>query len=310
MRMYASDVSGTTSTFYMWKNGGETSGSRWNEIDIETFGKNPTLWQSNPIWEYNDNDQNIKRWEGYHGGLQISKTWVTFGMEWTPNYIAWFNNGVEVRRIIKGQNAPSGTDPVGNITDPMKMCFNHWSAFSVEWLGPFNTADLPSYQFVDWLTYRPWNGNGFDGVSIRHDFNNINEVTNSFNISTHTFGDNRCDFTTKSVGVVNGYLWLGIFPAGQEKPPVAPITTGIEELESNEVVSISPQPFSTSSTIQLKTGSLIESIGVYNSEGKMMNLLKGNNSDRMTFGNELKTGLYYIQINSSNGAYTTKIVKQ
>ena len=231
-------------------------------------------------------------------------------MEWTPNYIAWFNNGTEVRRITKGQNAPSGTDPVGNITDPMKMCFNHWSAIQVDWLGPFNVADLPSYQFVDWLTYQPWNGTGFDAVSIRHDFNSLQEVKNAFNISTHTFGDNRCDFSTKAVGVVNGYLWLGIFSAGQEKAPLAEIPTGLEEVQSGEAFYLSPQPFSSSTTLNLKTGNSIETINIYNSAGKLVEIINGNNSEKITFGNELMNGLYHLQINSNKGVYSAKVLKQ
>ena len=310
MSMYSSDVSGTTSTFFLWKNGGETSTSRWNELDIETFGKNPTRWQSNPIWEYTDTDQKKKSWEGLHNGIQIAKTWVTFTLEWTPDYIAWFNNGTEVRRITKGQNAPLGNDPVGNISDPMKMCFNHWSAFSVEWLGAFNSTDLPSYQFVDWLTYQAWNGTGFDAVSIRNDFNTISDVTRNFYISSHTYAENRCDFSRDAVGVVNGYLWLGIFTAGDERAPLAEIPTGFEKLGSDEVFSISPQPFSTSTTLNLKTGSSIEMINIYNSAGKLIEVVKGNNSGKMTFGNDLTTGLYHLQINSTNGVYSAKVLKQ
>jgi endo-1,3-1,4-beta-glycanase ExoK len=310
MKMYSSDVSGTTSTFFLWKNGGETSTLRWNELDIETFGKNPTRWQSNPIWEYTDTDQTKKSWEGIHDGIQIAKTWVTFTLEWTPNYIAWFNNGTEVRRITKGQNAPLGTDPVSNISDPMKMCFNHWSSFSVDWLGTFNAADLPSYQFVDWLTYQAWNGTGFDDVSIRYDFNTISEVKRNFSISTHTYAENRCDFSKSAVGVVNGYLWLGIFETDQERAPLAEIPAGIEKTESNTTFSISPQPFSTFTTLNVKTGSSIEAINIFNSEGKLVEIVKGNNSDKIIFGNELLNGLYHLQINSNNGIYSAKVLKQ
>lgn len=217
-RMYSSNVSGTTSTFFMWKNGGEGPASRWNEIDIETFGKESNSWQSNPIWEYNAADGNTKRWEGKHYDFPIAKTWVIFALEWTPNYIAWFTNGKEVRRILKGQNAPQGTDPVGNIADPMRMCFNHWAAPG-DWLGPFNDAQLPSFQFVDWFTYQKWNGTGFDPVSIRQDFTTVADITNNYNISTHTFDPNVCDFSTQNVGVVNGMLWLSITKKGASAPP-------------------------------------------------------------------------------------------
>jgi len=235
--MYSSDVSGTTSTFFLWKNGGETSTISWNELDIETFGKSADTWQSNPIWEYNDTDTDIKRWEETHTGIPIAKTWVKFTLEWTPNYIAWYNNDVEVRRIVKGENVPAshfryGDDPVGYIADPMRMAFNHWATFPGDWLGPWDDANLPSYQFVDWVTYQAWNGTGFDAVSIRQDFNDITDITDNYSISTHTFDDNQCQFSTNSVGVTNGYMWLGIFNSTQERPPV-----GAEIPASNNPIS-------------------------------------------------------------------------
>ena len=228
MMMYSSDVSGTTSTFFLWKDRGYESNVYWNEIDIETFGKSPNEWQSNPIWQYNNSDQVVKRWEEEHSDIPIANTWVKFTLEWTPSYIAWFNNDVEVRRIVLGQNVPpnhfrynngDSRDPVQYIRDPMRVCFNHWASYPGEWLGPWNPADLPSFQFVDWFTYQPWNGSGFDPVSIRYDFNTLSEVTSAFTISNHTFDENQCDFVSSAVGVVNGHLWLGIFSRGQERAP-------------------------------------------------------------------------------------------
>ena len=54
--MYSSDKSGTTSTFFMWKEGSTEANVRWNELDVETFGKSADSWQSNPIWEYSSAD--------------------------------------------------------------------------------------------------------------------------------------------------------------------------------------------------------------------------------------------------------------
>ncbi|MES2775592.1 MAG: family 16 glycosylhydrolase [Bacteroidota bacterium] len=218
-KMYSSDMSGTTSTFFLWKEGSTEPNIQWNEIDVETFGKSANSWQSNPIWEYETNDYNPRRWEAFHNAIPIANKFVTFTVEWTPGYIAWYNNGTQVRRILKGQNAPQGNDPVGNIADAMRMCFNHWATFPGNWLGPFNPADLPSFQFVDWFTYQKWNGTGFDPVSIRNDFNNLAEVTTNYNISTHTFGDNQCTFRAANVGVVNGMLWLSITGWNNARPP-------------------------------------------------------------------------------------------
>ncbi len=448
--MYASNVSGTTSTFFMWKDGSTEANVQWNELDIETFGKSANSWQSNPIWEYETNDANTKRWEGFHNTIPIAKTWVKFTLEWTPNYIAWFNNGTEVRRILKGQNAPSGTDPVGNIADPMRMCFNHWATYPGNWLGAFNAADLPSFQFVDWFTYQKWNGTGFDAVSIRYDFNTIADVTNNYNVSTHTFGENQCTFSTKNVGVVNGMLWLAITgytasraPAGDEIPtgPTQPVVynhilpkkveaeqfnnqvglqfetttdagggqnlgytdagdyveygievpssgnyaidfriasmtgnagfsvavdgatkinevpvaatggwqtwtslnqtlalvagkhtlrltitkagfnlnwmdikqstvTSLQDFDSNASFSVSPQPFTSSTTISLKDGTSIEFVSIYNSIGQLVDVVHGTGEAQMTLGNNLATGLYHLVIRSTTGIQRTKILKQ
>lgn len=219
MMMYSSDMSGTTSTFFMWREGGQQNNMKWNELDIETFGKDHTMWQSNPIWQIDGDFNTIRRWEGFHRAIPIANTWVKFTLEWTPDYIAWYNNDVEVRRILKGQNAPQGNDPVGNISNAMRMCFNHWATFPGDWLGPFNAADLPSFQFVDWFTYQPWTGTGFGPVSVRHDFNTLAEVTTAYNVSTHTFDDNQCTFRAPNVGVTNGMLWLSVTGYNNARPP-------------------------------------------------------------------------------------------
>lgn len=262
MTMYSSDHSGTTSTFFLWKNGGQTSSVRWNELDIETFGKDADRWQSNPIWQYDDSDQVIKRWEGFHTGNQIANAWVKFALEWTPDYIAWFANDVEVRRIVKGENGGDGLDPVGHITDPMKMSFNHWSAFSDAWLGEFYPQNLPSYQFVDWFTYSPWNGTGFDPVSIRYDFESINEITSNFSISNHTFDDNRCDFVSDAVGVTNGMMWLGIFNAGQERAPAGSELPIVVEPIIHDIPGVIPaEEFSLQAGLQLEDVAASEGTG-------------------------------------------------
>lgn len=276
MLMYSSDKSGTTSTFFMWKDGGQTSNLRWNEIDIETFGKDVDRWQSNPIWQYDDNDQNIKRWEGFHSGMPVANTWVKFGLEWTPDYIAWFANDVEVRRIVKGENGGGGLDPVGHITDPMRMSFNHWSAFSVAWLGEFYPAQLPSYQFVDWFTYQPWNGNGFDAISTRYDFNSINELIDNFYISSHTFDDNRCDFESNAVGVTEGVLWFGIFNKGQERDPIgAEIPFVIVPVVHEVPGLIEAEEFAAQMGLQIET--------VVETEGKGTNIGYTDNGDYATY---------------------------
>ncbi|MBK8806615.1 MAG: carbohydrate-binding protein [Bacteroidales bacterium] len=307
--MYSSDVSGTTSTFFLWKNGGETSTTSWNEIDIETFGKSANEWQSNPIWEYNNTDTDIKRWEAVHGGLKIAKSWVKFTLEWTPNYIAWFNNDIEVRRIVKGENVPANhprynngnsDDPVGYISAAMRMCYNHWATYPGEWLGSWNEANLPSYQFVDWFTYQKWNGTGFDAVSTRYDYNSASEITDNYNISTHTFTENQCQFSTKAVGVTNGYMWLGIFKSGQEAAPTGNQIPGggLPPVVYNHILpkKVEAEEFNTQNGLQTET--------VVASEGTGLNIGYTDVNDYAEYAIEVpKTGNYTVdfRVASLNG---------
>jgi len=229
VRMYSMNVMGTTSTFYWWRNGGHIcggSGSRWNELDIETIPKS-NAYQSNPIWEDSNSDCTPTRSEQLHGNASLYGKWVEYKMEWSPNRIAWYHDGQLDREILS-----SNSSIPGKISEYMRYAFNLWTQGTANpgWLGnlDFNALqNKPVYQFVDYFKYYSWNGSGFNSSPSKTiNFNNQSDITNNFHTSSWEFGESKQNviWSPSSVGVVNlpgggSALWLGLFHAGSERAP-------------------------------------------------------------------------------------------
>jgi endo-1,3-1,4-beta-glycanase ExoK len=215
MRMQAAKGSGVLSTFFTYKPGSEIAGVFWEEIDIEIFGKNnATQWQSNVIIGTN---RPTTKTEGVHTmPYSMGDGYHTYVLEWTPNYIAWFVDGTEVRRITGGQFVTS-------LTNPQDLRFNLWAANIAEWVGPWSDSILPVYQFVNYIEYKPYVAatNSF-GTGWRDDFNSFD--TSRWSKANWTFGENLADFDPNNVVVKNGTLVLALTKEGQTgysgTPPV------------------------------------------------------------------------------------------
>lgn len=206
MRMRVAKGSGVLSTFFTYKNGSEQPGVFWEEIDIEIFGKNnATQWQSNVIIGTN---RPTTKTEGVHTmPYSLGDGYNTYVLEWTPNYIAWFVNGAQIRRINGGQF-------VTGLTSPQDLRFNLWAANIAEWVGAWNPNILPVYQFVNYIEYKPYVAatNSF-GTGWRDDFNSFD--TNRWAKANWTFGENLADFDPNNVVVKNGILVLALTREGQ-----------------------------------------------------------------------------------------------
>ena len=221
MRMRVAKGSGVLSTFFTYKNGSEQPGTFWEEIDIEIFGKNnATQWQSNVIIGTN---RPTTKTEGVHTTpFSMGDGYHTYVLEWTPNYIAWYVDGTQTRRITGGQF-------VTGLTSPQDLRFNLWAANIAEWVGPWNANILPVYQFVNYIEYKPYvaASNSF-GNGWRDDFNSFD--TNRWSKANWTFGENLADFDPNNVVVKNGTLVLALTREGQTgysgTPPVDGGTSG------------------------------------------------------------------------------------
>lgn len=199
MRMQSAKASGVLSTFFTYKGGSEIPGAFWEEIDIEIFGKNNgTQWQTNVIYGASPthteetHTESVSLAEGYH----------TYVIEWTPEYIAWFIDGVEKRRI-------TASSTVNALTNPQSLRFNIWSSESVPWVGAWDDSVLPVYQYVNYIEYKAYNTTTktFEG-GWRDDFDTFD--SSRWGKADWTFDTNRVDFSPNNVVVKDGILVLAL----------------------------------------------------------------------------------------------------
>lgn len=201
MRMRVAKASGVLSTFFTYKNGSEVGNTFWEEIDIEVFGKNnATEWQSNII--LGSSRPTINSEADHTAPSSLADAYHTYVLEWTPEYVAWFVDDVEVRRI-------TGTSTVTSLVSPQSLRFNLWASESVEWVGEWDDSALPVYQFVNYIDYKAYNATSkqFEG-GWRDDFDTFDE--SRWGKANWTFATNRVDFAPENVVVKNGILVLAL----------------------------------------------------------------------------------------------------
>lgn len=235
MRMRVAEGSGVLSTFFTYKNGSEVSGAVWEEIDIEVLGKNDAYqMQSNIIV-----GAPRQTTEGLHTtGQSLADDYHTYVLEWTPDYVAWFIDGQQVRRI-------NGSNFVSGLVNPQSMRFNIWAATTESWVGAFNPSILPVYQFVNYMEYYAYNTNTKSfTLSWRDDFNNFD--TNRWRKADWTFDGNYVDFDPANVVIQNGTLILALTTENAKGfSGTVPVDGNASSRSSSSVTSISRSSSST-----------------------------------------------------------------
>lgn len=199
VRMKSAYREGVLSSFFTYH---EFTGGieNWNEIDIEILGRYPNDIQFNTITAGQTNHVS-------HYPLPFSphEDFHTYAFEWTPNYVAWFVDGVEVYRQT-GNHIPT-------LNKPQKLMMNIWNPEAPNWAGQFNPDALPAFAYYDWVKYyiyTPGSGNYGTGnnftFSWSDDFTYWN--TSRWDKATHTWVGNGCDFIPENAVIRDGYLIL------------------------------------------------------------------------------------------------------
>ncbi len=201
MRMRAAKGSGTLSTFFTYKDGSEKPEVTWEEIDIEIFGKHDArTWQSNVLTGLPRTGD-----EAEHApGGSFADGFHVFALEWTPDSVAWFLDGKEVRRIVGGKTT--------ELVSPQTLRFNLWPTNIVSWAGPFDERLLPIYQYVDWVKFSRYE----DGRFVHEwtdDFDTFDQTR--WSKADWTFDVNMADFAPQNVTTRDGYLILGLTHADE-----------------------------------------------------------------------------------------------
>jgi len=255
MRMRMAKGSGLLSTFFTYKNGSEVSGAVWEEIDIEVLGKNEAYQMQSNIIVGNPRQTT----ETLHTASQsLADDYHTYTLEWTPDYVAWFIDGQQVRKI-------NGGSYVSGLVNPQTMRFNIWASTSESWVGAFNSSILPVYQFVNYMEYYAYNANTKSfTLSWHDDFNTFD--TNRWGKADWTFDGNYVDFDPANVVVQNGTLILALTTENAKGfSGTVPVDGGQSSSATSSSRSSSSVALSTSSATSSKTSSSSSSTASSNS---------------------------------------------
>ncbi len=193
-RVYGSNCPGTISTFFLFADKGWSDEDHWQEIDFEMFGRDGAYeWQTNVIFQETPTGQNKMNELHHHTAFSIGEGWHTYTVEWSPEKIVWLIDDEEYFMYNDGAG-------MGIINGPLKMMFNLWT-HKDGWGGFLDESQAPAYQFMDWVRYYPHtNGHAFaDEPTFIEDFKNLD----NWNVSTHSWLENRATFDTNNVAIIN-----------------------------------------------------------------------------------------------------------
>jgi hypothetical protein len=170
--------------------------SPWNEIDIENMGRYTNESQVNTIvpTQADNHVQRLVLPFNPHAGFH------TYGIEWTPDYVAWQIDGDEIARQTGGH--------ITQLTMPQKIMMNVWQPADVGWAGSFAPAQLPVYAYYDWVkyySYTPGTGDNFT-LQWSDDFTTFD--TQRWQKATHTWDGNNAQFVTENAVLKDGFLIL------------------------------------------------------------------------------------------------------
>jgi len=158
MRVAAGD--GIVSAFFLWKDGSEKEDTFWNELDYEKVGASCQL-ETNAL--YGNPEVNHNKVATVSG--DICGGFHVYGYEWTADYVAWFLDGMEIRRET-GETAAAYAQ---NASAGMQIHFNLWPG-DASFGGNFNPSSLPVHQYMDWVQFSSY-ANGAFTLAWREDFN-------------------------------------------------------------------------------------------------------------------------------------------
>lgn len=191
--------------------------NNWNEIDFEFIGRYENQIQCNVISPGQRNHEasiplEFNPYAEFH----------TYAFEWTPDYIAWFVDGIEIYRQTE--------DHIAQINRAQKIMMNIWPPNYIDWVGKIDSKNLPARAYYDWVSYSSYTpGEGSSGTDNNFTFQWRDDFdfydSSRWGRGTHTWVGNESDFVTENVQFENGVMILCLTREGEtglvdNQPPV------------------------------------------------------------------------------------------
>jgi hypothetical protein len=212
IRMKAAATPGTVSSFFTYyPNSYLDSPYPWREIDIEVLGKNGKVFQSNLITGTAGAKVTSEKLHTFASDL--SQTFHTYTLEWTPDSVVWRLDGANVRSI---SNSSQQVVDLRDSSHTYRM--NLWASNSPAWAGALDTSKLPVLQVIRWMRYSAYTpGAGPGGSSFTpswtDSFKTINTARWAF--GDWTFDGNYATFSSANAKVQDGHLVMMLSTAGK-----------------------------------------------------------------------------------------------
>jgi hypothetical protein len=189
---------GIVGGYFLWKAGSEVAGTFWNELDFEKIGAACQL-ESNAFY---GNPATVHA-QRYTPATLLCGTYHTYAFEWTPTYLAWSVDGVELRRET-GEAASAYAD---NALAGLQYRFNIWPG-DASFGGNFDPSTLPVYEEIDWVQYSSF-ANGTFTLAWRDDFEAA-ALDPRWLVGTWDSPKGLSQHAARNIGVIDGHAIIAL----------------------------------------------------------------------------------------------------
>tara|TARA_B100000287_G_scaffold424382_1_gene468917 strand:+ start:2002 stop:3804 length:1803 start_codon:yes stop_codon:yes gene_type:complete len=175
--------------------------SPWNEIDIEILGRYDRVIDMNTItW---GQSSHVRQ---HYVPFNPHEDFHIYGFEWTPEYVAWFIDGVEVYRQTESH--------IEELSYPQKIMMNIWNPVYDDWVGVWDERILPRFSYYDYVSYSSYTpGEGNMGTDQNFTFQwqddfDFFDSTRWEKSHNHGWGGNQSLLIEDNIVYENGYMIL------------------------------------------------------------------------------------------------------
>lgn len=189
---------GVVGAYFLWKAGSEVEGTFWNELDFEKVGADCQL-ESNAFY----GSPAAVHAQRHIPAMLLCGTYHTYAFEWTPTYLAWFVDGVELRR----DTGAAATAYAENAAEGMQYRFNIWPG-DASFGGNFDPSILPVYEEIDWVQYSSF-ANGTFTLEWRDDFDSP-ALDPRWLVGTWDSPKGLSQHDVRNVGIMDGHVIIAL----------------------------------------------------------------------------------------------------